>query len=79
MEGRPPENPRAVAPLLDIARAHVTEIRVRRDGRVSITFTDGAVILSEPHESYEAWEIGGEGELAPIGYLCGPGGSPPSG
>jgi hypothetical protein len=74
-----PEHPRTVAPLLDIAHAHVAEIRVRRDGRVSIAFTDGAAIRSEPHPSYEAWEIGGVGDLAAIGYLCGPGGGSPWG
>ena len=74
-----PEQPQAIAPLLDLIRTAVSQIAVRRAGELTVTFSDASSIRSRPHPAYEAWEINGAGELREIGYLCGPGGGSPWG
>ena len=72
-----PEQPRTIAPLLDLIRTGVSEIRVLRSGEVAITLSDRSSIHARSHPVYEAWEIAGAGGLSGIGYLCGPGGGSP--
>ena len=74
-----PEEPRTIAPLLDLIRAGVSQIRIRRTGEVEISFSDDSSIRASPDSAYEAWEITGAGDLTPIRYLCGPGGGSPWG
>jgi hypothetical protein len=58
-----PEGPApAVAPALAVRHTTLVRGRVHRDGRLALTFADGAVVEVPADDRYEAWEASGGGD-----------------
>jgi len=53
-----------LAPLLGLHQATVTSAEIRKDGRLTLAFADGGVLLVLPDERYEAFTVAGS--LPPI-------------
>jgi Family of unknown function (DUF6188) len=51
--------PTAQAPLLGLHQAVVTAAQIRKDGRLTMTFADDAVLDVGPDERYEAFQVTG--------------------
>ncbi|TDB77560.1 DUF6188 family protein [Micromonospora sp. KC723] len=45
--------------LLDLHRAKVTVAEIRKDGRLTLTFADEAVLAVAPDRQYEAFTVTG--------------------
>ena len=59
-----PSSPAGLAPLLVLSRATITSAEVRKDGRLTLVFADGAVLEVLPDEKYEAFTVAGS--LPPV-------------
>lgn len=62
----PEGDPAAVAPALAVRHKTLVRGRVHRDGRLVLTFADGAVIDVPADDRYEAWEASGGDERDPM-------------
>lgn len=54
-----PSDPTALAPLLGVHQAVATAAQIRKDGRLTMTFADDAVLEVGPDERYEAFQVTG--------------------
>lgn len=59
-----PSDAPGLAPLLGLHQATVTSAEIRKDGRLSLAFANGAVLEVLPDERYEAFTV--TGTLPPI-------------
>lgn len=59
-----PSEATALAPLLGLHQAVVAAAQIRKDGRLTLTFADGAVLEVGPDERYEAFHVAGS--LPPV-------------
>jgi hypothetical protein len=64
-----PSDPTALAPLLGLHQAVVAAAQIRKDGRLTMTFADDAVLEVGPDERYEAFQV--TGSLPPIAAASG--------
>jgi len=58
------ETPEVLGPLLRLARATLRSGVARKDGLLTLEFTDGTRLIAPPNERFEAWQA--TGELPPI-------------
>lgn len=67
-----PEEPASLAPILPLFNAKVIGIRIRKAGKLKVDFGNDLLLEVNPHEKYEAWQLG----CSSIGLLlvCSPGG-----
>ena len=61
----------ALAPVIDLFLATVASVSVEGHGTLTLDFTDGEKLTVPPDETYESWELSGDGVP---GILVGPGG-----
>jgi hypothetical protein len=54
-----PADAPAMAPLLALHQSAVTSAEIRKDGRLTLVFADGAVLMVPPDEQYEAFTVAG--------------------
>lgn len=59
-----PSDGPGLAPLLALHQATVTSAEIRKDGRLTVAFADGNVLLVLPDDQYEAFSVAGS--LPPI-------------
>ncbi|MEU8112811.1 DUF6188 family protein [Micromonospora sp. NPDC048947] len=52
-----PSTSTGLAPLLDRHQAQMTAAEIRKDGRLTLTFADDAVLVVEPDDQYEAFTV----------------------
>ena len=72
-----PERSESLCPLLSLLHRSVETFAASSIGECVLRFEDGTELRGVPHESYEAWESHGTGELESASLLCGVGvGSP---
>jgi uncharacterized protein DUF6188 len=72
-----PERSVSLCPLLSLMHRSVETFAASSIGECVLRFEDGSELRGVPHESYEAWESHGTGELEGASLLCGIGtGSP---
>ena len=68
-----PETSRAaLAPVIDLFLATVTAVTVEGRGTLTLDFADGAQLIVPPSDTYESWELSGDGTPH---ILVGPGGT----
>ena len=63
-----PSDSASLAPLLGLHQAVVTVAEIGKDGRLSLTFADGAVLAVEPNDKYEAFTAVGQLPAVPRGF-----------
>jgi hypothetical protein len=61
----------ALAPALDLFRRTVTDVEIRAQGALHLTFDEGFQLYIGPHPQYESWNLTGTG-VEPV--TVGPGG-----
>ena len=54
-----PSDAPSLAPLLGLHQATITSAEIRKDGRLTVAFADGAVLEVLPDERYEAFTVAG--------------------
>ena len=54
-----PSDAPGLAPLLKLHQAAITSAEIRKDGRLTLAFTDGAMLEVLPDERYEAFKVTG--------------------
>jgi hypothetical protein len=59
-----PSDASGMAPLLALHQSAVTSAEIRKDGRLTLVFADGAVLVVLPDERYEAFTVAGS--LPPV-------------
>ncbi|MEU7920734.1 DUF6188 family protein [Micromonospora zamorensis] len=52
-----PSTSTSLAPLLDRHQAQITAAEISKDGRLTLTFADDAVLVVEPDDQYEAFTV----------------------
>jgi len=72
-----PERSMSLCPLLSLMHRSVETFAASSIGECMLRFEDGSELRGVPHESYEAWESHGTGELEGASLLCGVGASSP--
>jgi hypothetical protein len=65
-----PEKTPTVAPILALFNSVVIGVAVKKTGQLKVEFQDGHSLEVDPHEQYEAWQIGCSAGL----LICSPGG-----
>src|SRR6266496_4118986 len=65
-----PADVNSLQEAISILHKPVTTFTAFRDGRLLVTFSDGAEIYVAKDLQYESWEAKGEGELADLALLC---------
>ena len=73
------ERPRELGPVFGLLRLPLHSLTALRSGALELRLGNEQTVAVEPDPTYEAWEAYGTGELAKLGYLCGPGGGSPWG
>lgn len=73
-----PENTLALAPLLGLHGAVISNASATRDGILTVHFANGTSLVVQPHDSYEAWNVVGRrsdaDDAEPFRIVCMPGG-----
>jgi hypothetical protein len=59
-----PSDSAGLAPLVGLHQATVTSAEIRKDGRLTVVFADGAVLQVLPDDKYEAFTV--NGSLPPV-------------
>lgn len=71
-----PEQTASLCPLLSLLHRPVAAFAISSESECVLRFEDGSELRGEPHESYEAWEAHGTGDLEGASMGCVVGGSP---
>lgn len=67
-----PEDVNSLTEVISILHKPLSAFTAFRDGRLLVTFSDGAEIFVAKDPQYESWEAEGKGELADLSLLCTP-------
>ncbi|WP_410809086.1 DUF6188 family protein [Micromonospora sp. 067-2] len=57
-----------LGPLLDRHQAKVSAVEIRKDGRLTLTFADDAILAVEPDDQYEAFTVAGTPPTVSVGF-----------
>ena len=72
-----PDEPEQLAPLLTLVGRWLETVTVTESAELTLAFSDGTYVVTQPDPRYEAWQVQGGGALEGMAYVASPGGGRP--